>query len=84
MNNPKLKIILETFTNNARAAVRYISGRSLSLAETGAIREQCAAALKAAYLAGKLDRFNKVAAHLDPWDTDNDPTDPYISKKDIK
>jgi len=80
MTNPKLAIILDVFTRNTAAAVRYLSGRALSLAELGTIREQCSAALKAAYLAGKLDRFNIQAAHLDPWDTDNDPTDPYIRK----
>lgn len=88
MANPKdddrLKIILEVFTRNAAAAVRYISGRQLSLAELGAIRQQAVVALKSAFLRGMVSRFNKLQAHVEPWDPDNDPTDPFIPRKKPK
>ena len=79
--DPHVKLTLEVFTRNVAAAVRYVSGRAISLAELGAIREQAVAAFKSVYLRGMMRRHNKLAAHLDPWDPDNDPTDPYIERK---
>jgi hypothetical protein len=80
MNNPKLSILLQRFTHNTASAVRYISGRALSLAELGAIREQCAAVLRSAFLAGMVEKNNKLLANFEPWDEDNDPTDPFIPR----
>lgn len=83
MSNPdqdRLKIILEVFTRNAALAVKYVSGRALSLAELGAIREQFAAGLRAAFLRGMIAKHNKVRAAFNPWDPDNDPTNPYTRK----
>lgn len=80
MENPKLKLLLQLYTHRVDSAVRYVSGRSLSLAELGAIREQCAAVLRSAFLAGMLERHNKISAHFEPWDMENDPTDPYIER----
>lgn len=79
-NNAELKLLLQRFTNNAAAAVRAISGRVLSLAELGAIREQAAAVLRSAFLRGMIEKQNRLAAHFEPWDIENDPTDPYIPK----
>ena len=78
---PELSILLQLFTNRSYAAVRSISGRVLSQAELGAIREQAAAVLRSAYLRGKIDKQNLMSAHYEPWDEDNDPTDPFIPRK---
>lgn len=82
----QLKVLVDVFTRNVERAMRYVSGRALSLAELGAIREQCAAVLRAAYLRGMVSRFNRLSAAQSPWDPDNDPTDPYVrsTPKDTK
>lgn len=76
-----LKLLVDLFTRNIVAALRYVSGRELSLAELGAIREQCMSVLRSAYLKGLVSRFNRVEQAISPWDPDNDPTDPYVPKE---
>jgi hypothetical protein len=79
--NPDVKLLLDVFTRNAAAAVRYVSGRALSLAELGAIREQATAFAKSVFLRGKLSKQNRLLQDFNPWDPDADPTDPYIPKR---
>jgi len=57
---PELKLIVNIFINNAAQAVRMISGRQLSMAELGAIKEQAIAAIQAAFLRGKIVTLKKV------------------------
>lgn len=75
--NPQLLKILEDVTRRCEGAIRYVTGRSISLAELGAIREQVWHALQLAYLRGKLARHNMLADFDDPWDLENEVTTPW-------
>lgn len=77
----QIKLQLDMFTRNVVKGIRYISGRMLSMAELGVIREQAAVALRNMFLRGQITRHNKLQANIEPWDTDNEPTDPYTPRK---
>lgn len=88
MTNPnrdeQIKLQLDMFTRNVVKGIRYLTGRMISAAELGVIREQAAVALRNMFLRGQIARHNKVQALVSPWDTDNEPTDPYVPRKQNK
>lgn len=80
----QLKLLVDMFTRNAFAGVQYISGRALSLAELGVLREQARWMTHAAFLRGKLARQRLIEEHTNPWDPDNDPTTPKGTPDEAK
>ena len=81
-NDHHVKLALDRLTRGIQASLRMVSGRVLSLAEMGAVREHARHILRGLFVRGMIERHNKLRALQEPWDIENDPTDKYIRKKD--
>jgi hypothetical protein len=75
--HPKIRELIDFTMMRCVAAIQRISAYRLSLAEMGAIREVISVALKTAFMRGLIAQDEKRENYLEPWNPDNEPTDPY-------
>lgn len=76
--HPKIRELIDYTMLRCAVAIQRISAYKLSLAELGAIREVISVAIKTAFYRGLIAQDEKRENYLEPWNPDNDPTDPYI------
>lgn len=73
----KVRDLIDFTTHSCASAIQRISAYKLSLAEMGAIREVISTTVKTAFYRGLIAQQEKLETYFEPWNPDNDPTDPY-------
>lgn len=75
--HPKIRDLIDFAMFSCGNAIQRISAYKLSPAELGAIREVISTTVKTAFYRGFTAQQEKLETYFEPWNPDNDPTDPY-------
>lgn len=75
--HPKIRTLIDYTLLRVSLAIQRMSAYKLSLAEMGVVRQVISVAIKTAFYRGLIAQEEKREQYFEPWESDNEPTDPY-------